>query len=611
MKAPYLGKSTINWCDKCNLPLLESCDLCGSQGRKIQLTPPGDLRVAWEGDVERILKLAKEFGLTKIDSQIYLNRISGLDRNDEIYIDGHCVGILSFDPADLKFKLLPRPEMARYIKVKKKCVQLFEDAEPFILQGKTVLAPGVKDADPSIQKGEYVFVLGTKAIATGIAKMNGKEMVKANYGPAVRTKHIIKEINWPKPKSELKKAVKANTKALAKKEKNAINLMRSVSKKHDLPRTVSFSGGKDSLVTFLLASEAFKDFKTFFVDTGIEFPETRAYIKKLAKTHPIIIESAGDSFWDAIKTFGPPGRDYRHCCKVCKLGPATRLINKHFPGGCLTFGGERRYESELRARRGFEGKNPWVPNQYACYPIKDWNALAVWLYILSKKKPFNPLYKKGYERIGCYPCPASSLAEFKLLKEVHPALHKRLLTQLKNWGRKYYSVNYIKHGFWRWKTLTNAQFELADRLGINTKAKKVSGALTLIIEKGVSPCKAGGYSIEGTLGSIDLKKLQKTANLLGTPKYSKKLNMLKIHTPDAEINVYPTGHFRIVGEKVESLPELLFRATIKAMSCAHCGICISVCPVNAIDLTSGLTISSKCTHCMACMDRCPVLKYRR
>lgn len=612
MNAPYLGKSTINWCDACNVPLLETCGSCGSAGRIIQLTPPGDIRPAFEGDTALIKRLASGFGPVDIKSQIYLNRIGAADRSDEIYVDGRCVGILAFDPASLKFRLQPRPEMAHYIDIKRKFVQLSPDAESFILDGKSVLVPGVVSADPSICKEEYVFILvDKKPIATAIAKMAGPEMVSTEHGVAAKTKHIATAFNVPSTLSTLDNAVKANASALSALESKAVGLMRSVAKKHNLPLTVSFSGGKDSLVTLLLAKQAFEKFSTFFIDTGIEFPETVEYVKQVGKWQPIITESAGDAFWSALDTFGPPGRDYRHCCKVCKLGPATQLITKNFPDGCLTFGGERRYESELRARRGYEGQNPWVPNQLSCYPIKDWNALAVWLYILWKGKPFNPLYREGYERIGCYPCPASNLAEFELLKEAHPNLHKKLFSRIEKWGREHFSPDYVNHGLWRWKTLPESQLQLAHSLGISTKAKIVAAPLELKIEKGVSPCKAGGFSVEGTLGAVDLVKLAKVARLLGEPRYSEELGLLKISAPGNEVNVYATGNFRIVGDNPGPLPERLFSVALKAMTCAKCGICVSLCPAKAIKLDGGLEVSPACTRCGACFGRCPALRYNQ
>lgn len=43
---------------------------------------------------------------------------------------------------------------------------------------------------------------------------------------------------------------------------------------------VSFSGGKDSTVLLTMAREEYPDIKAVFVDTGLEFPEIRDFVKK-------------------------------------------------------------------------------------------------------------------------------------------------------------------------------------------------------------------------------------------------------------------------------------------------------------------------------------------
>lgn len=42
---------------------------------------------------------------------------------------------------------------------------------------------------------------------------------------------------------------------------------------------VSFSGGKDSTVLLDLARRAFPDMPAVFVDTGLEYPEIREFVK--------------------------------------------------------------------------------------------------------------------------------------------------------------------------------------------------------------------------------------------------------------------------------------------------------------------------------------------
>ena len=64
MKIPYLGKMMLFWCDDCNVPVLGGvCAKCSGKTKKVELTPPGDIRPAFKSDVALINKTAKkEFG---------------------------------------------------------------------------------------------------------------------------------------------------------------------------------------------------------------------------------------------------------------------------------------------------------------------------------------------------------------------------------------------------------------------------------------------------------------------------------------------------------------------------------------------------------------------
>jgi len=79
---------------------------------------------------------------------------------------------------------------------------------------------------------------------------------------------------------------------------------------------------------------------------------------------------AGDSFWDSISRFWP---SYpwipRWCCKICKLGPITQLIDENYKGGVPEFHrGQRKYESHARSISKRVWKNPWVGNADRSFP---------------------------------------------------------------------------------------------------------------------------------------------------------------------------------------------------------------------------------------------------
>lgn len=66
---------------------------------------------------------------------------------------------------------------------------------------------------------------------------------------------------------------------------------------------VSFSGGKDSTVLLDLARRAFPDVRAAFVDTGLEYPEIRAFVKTVPNVTWLRPDMA---FPEVIKEYGYP-----------------------------------------------------------------------------------------------------------------------------------------------------------------------------------------------------------------------------------------------------------------------------------------------------------------
>ena len=162
-------------------------------------------------------------------------------------------------------------------------------------------------------------------------------------------------------------------------ESKAISDIKSFVGNRDLPVTLSFSGGKDSLACYGIAKKAKLKITLIFIDTGLEFPDTVDYVHNFVAKHNehIIEASAGNAFWEQVDTFGPPAKDFRWCCKVCKLGPLTSAIEDNFPKGTITIEGNRGLESFSRSRMNFVESNPFVPNQTVLNPIRDWRAVDV------------------------------------------------------------------------------------------------------------------------------------------------------------------------------------------------------------------------------------------
>lgn len=570
----HLGKLALYYCKECNLPLLKKKCSCGNEAIKVKLTPPGDVRPAFEFDRKLISGIIKkQFGSSYMPDVVLLNNAPGIDRNDEVIIDGKIAGNFFYDIWERKFKFQPRPWYASMLKIKKGYVIADKGAENAILKSSNLMAPGVKEVDEGIKEGDEVIVLNEcwEVIATGKAKMNGEEM-KKKRGMAVKIRWRGKECVERRKKITWNKVIEENKEVILSMVGNEIKFISHVIKKYNLPSVVSFSGGKDSLATLLLVQEAGYDLPLLFLNTGLEFNETIEHVYYIADKYNLELfeEKAGEIFWESIGFFGPPARDYRWCCKTCKLGIAAKLIKKNFPNGVLSFIGQRRYESEQRAQHGKIWKNPWVYGQIGISPIQNWTALHVWLYLFIRKVKWNELYEEGFHRIGCWLCPASDMAEFMLKK------HKdweKYEAELKKFAKKHnLPKEWILLGLWRWRSppkWSNIKYEI--------KEKRI-------------------YKIKG-----NKRRIENFLKILGDVK--------KIGE-----NEYEAGGIRIkLGEKIKAgqkewlVKDLIYRA----INCVGCGICYAKCPQNAIYIKNNKAfISKECIHCLQCMDECPVIVFK-
>ncbi len=561
-----------------------------------------------------------------LDKTIVMNKVSSLDAMFEIIVDGHIIGRLRYDIPTLSYKFILSLEGGRRIGAvsKQKWVSVTDDALPFLKKGVNLMLPGVAGCDSEIEVNDEVWLVDSHGLVfgVGIARMSGTEMAREEKGYAVK----IREVGTPEPPAinphaaSWSDAISANREHLSRIEQEAIGFITRVYEKYPLPVVVGFSGGKDSLVVYLLVEKALgQSPKIFFMNTGIEFPETVRYVEDFAREHntEIIGEYAHDRFWESLPTFGPPARDFRWCCKVLKLGPAASSIADLLGGEVLAFMGQRKLESFQRSVEPRVTRNPWVPGQLSANPIQKWNALEVWLYIFMSGQAYNPLYARGYTRMGCYLCPSSPLAEFERMKSTHPELYDQWMASMMSWADEHgFPREWIDYGFWRWKHLPQGQQELVSRLGLDIAPSRVGAKdeMRLNIVKGVSPCTSAAYILEGQFSSgLDLSRISHIMHIFGKSKFSEDLGAIRVKGGDYSIILFSTGSLVIRGEtpaKIDGLAQQIERAVRRATFCQGCGSCVPKCPQHALSLEDGkITVDSAlCTHCLKC-DQWPCPTY--
>jgi 3'-phosphoadenosine 5'-phosphosulfate sulfotransferase (PAPS reductase)/FAD synthetase len=192
---------------------------------------------------------------------------------------------------------------------------------------------------------------------------------------------------------------------------------------------VSVSGGKDSTATLLLALKKYSKENVIpvFLDTGFEHPLTYDYLKYLESKLGIEIKRVRsrkyENMFDLIrkKKKFPNGR-HRFCTIHLKLIPFAKFLVENADKATEVWIGVRKNESNARKKK-YKSFTPETTIPYhkisrefpkavkekikhikARYPIITWSEEQVFNYLREKGVKPNPLYDKGFKRVGCFPC---------------------------------------------------------------------------------------------------------------------------------------------------------------------------------------------------------------
>jgi len=244
------GESSLGWCRSCNVPLIsDSCSICGSPGGQIILSPPGDVRLS-SSAADALLKnlFIKNYGTAEIlDGRIVLlNKIAGIDRRDQVILDGHHIATLSFDITTGEYRL--DLELAGAVLLKGTATKNVVVCNELLLKGHV---KGKWADDSQILSRPEKLVEGANVILE-IGRFTGVGVVRqrGDGTQAIRVKAVGRdEVRLGVRRPGIDDVLKANESHLRRLEKMALREMRDYFSRTRLPVNVSFSGGKDSLAT--------------------------------------------------------------------------------------------------------------------------------------------------------------------------------------------------------------------------------------------------------------------------------------------------------------------------------------------------------------------------
>ncbi len=185
---------------------------------------------------------------------------------------------------------------------------------------------------------------------------------------------------------------------------------------------IGVSGGKDSTALLIWAIENFPNSKIYpiFADTGWEHPDTYDYLYYLEDTLGVhVYRVKSKKYADMIdlirqkKMF--PGPRRRICTYYLKIEPIRDfLIENNIK---VHMQGTRKRES-LTRKKMYSKYSPseYYPASifsayytqqmdiYFRFPLLEWDGREVLKYLKKHNIKLNPLYQKGFRRVGCYPC---------------------------------------------------------------------------------------------------------------------------------------------------------------------------------------------------------------
>lgn len=231
---------------------------------------------------------------------------------------------------------------------------------------------------------------------------------------------------------------------------------------------ISLSGGKDSTALALLAIERNEEKIRFvFCNTGNEANETLEYISYLdeilhskcgkkievieanfkeklqikatkvndaRRMSALIFASACDSpFFQLAALKGRfPSTMARFCTEELKVKPIKVLISRILATGedVENWSGVRAEESPKRAkfpeREFFFANESTGAEAWHYRPILKWSTKDCFEIMKRHGVKPNPLYQKGFARVGCFPCINCRKAELRLIAEQSPFIINRI-----------------------------------------------------------------------------------------------------------------------------------------------------------------------------------------
>jgi len=238
---------------------------------------------------------------------------------------------------------------------------------------------------------------------------------------------------------------------------------------------ISFSGGKDSTVLLNLVRRIYPDVPAVFVDTGLEYPEIREFVKTIDNViwlkpkmpfnqviqkygYPVISKETAGKIHEIRNTksefllnkrlygdekgngkisekwkflIDAPFLISDKCCHVMKKEPVKRYEKTT---GKSPMVGTMASDSRLRKTSYLKNGCNSFNGRAMSTPMSFWLERDVWDYLRKYSIPYCKIYDMGYERTGCMFCMfglhLDKKCRFERMKKTHPQQYKYCMEKL-------------------------------------------------------------------------------------------------------------------------------------------------------------------------------------
>jgi phosphoadenylyl-sulfate reductase (thioredoxin) len=161
-------------------------------------------------------------------------------------------------------------------------------------------------------------------------------------------------------------------------------------------------GAEGCLVIDLIARHRLP-IEVFTLDTGLLFPETYAFWRRLESHYGLTIRAVRPELTveEQARQHGEGlfHRDPDRCCSLRKIEPLRQALSG-FAAWVTAIRREQTAERKAAQVVEWDGRFGLVKVN----PLATWTHEEVWAYLRAHRVPTSPLHARGYPSFGCEPC---------------------------------------------------------------------------------------------------------------------------------------------------------------------------------------------------------------